>query len=33
VIAPPLIISREEVDAGIAALDAALEIADREIEK
>jgi taurine--2-oxoglutarate transaminase len=30
VIAPPLIITREEVDAGIAALDAALAIADRE---
>ena len=30
VIAPPLIITREEVDAGIASLDAALVIADRE---
>jgi taurine--2-oxoglutarate transaminase len=30
VIAPPLIITREEVDAGVAALDAALAIADRE---
>lgn len=30
VIAPPLIITREEVDAGIAALDGALSIADRE---
>jgi taurine--2-oxoglutarate transaminase len=32
VIAPPLIITREEVDAGIAALDAALAIADRETD-
>jgi taurine--2-oxoglutarate transaminase len=32
VIAPPLIITREEVDAGIAALDAALVIADRETD-
>jgi taurine---2-oxoglutarate transaminase len=30
VIAPPLIITRDEVDTGIAALDAALDIADRE---
>jgi taurine--2-oxoglutarate transaminase len=28
IIAPPLIISREEIDQGVAALDAALEIAD-----
>ena len=32
VIAPPLIITREEVDAGISALDAALAIADRETD-
>jgi taurine--2-oxoglutarate transaminase len=32
VIAPPLIITREEVDAGIAALDAALAIADGETD-
>jgi taurine--2-oxoglutarate transaminase len=32
VIAPPLIITREEVDTGIAALDAALVIADREAD-
>ena len=30
IIAPPLIITKEEIDAGIAALDAALEPADRE---
>jgi taurine--2-oxoglutarate transaminase len=32
VIAPPLIITREEVEAGIDALDAALVIADREAD-
>jgi taurine--2-oxoglutarate transaminase len=32
VIAPPLIITREEVDAGVAALDAALAIADSETD-
>jgi taurine---2-oxoglutarate transaminase len=32
VIAPPLIVTREEVDAGIVALDAALSIADRETD-
>ena len=32
VIAPPLIITREEIDAGIAALDSALSIADREAD-
>jgi taurine--2-oxoglutarate transaminase len=30
VIAPPLIVTREEIDCGIAALDAALEIADQQ---
>jgi len=30
VIAPPLIIEREEIDAGVAALDEALEMADRQ---
>ena len=30
VIAPPLVITREEIDAGVEALDAALELADRE---
>jgi len=30
VIAPPLIITNDEIDAGVAALDAALELADRE---
>jgi len=33
VIAPPLIISKEEIDVGIKALDAALAIADAETEK
>ena len=33
VIAPPLIITREEIDIGVAALDEALKIADDEIEK
>jgi taurine--2-oxoglutarate transaminase len=33
VIAPPLIISEEEIDRGVAALDEALSIADAEIEK
>jgi taurine--2-oxoglutarate transaminase len=33
VIAPPLIISREEIDMGVAALDEALKIADDEVEK
>jgi taurine--2-oxoglutarate transaminase len=32
VIAPPLIITKEEIDAGVTALDAALAIADREVE-
>ncbi len=32
VIAPPLIISKEDIDAGVAALDAALVIADAEVE-
>lgn len=33
VIAPPLIISREEIDHGVAILSAALELADREVEE
>jgi len=33
VIAPPLIISKEEIDRGVAALDEALTLADTEIEK
>jgi taurine--2-oxoglutarate transaminase len=33
VIAPPLIISREEIDHGVAALDEALSLADAEVEK
>jgi len=33
VIAPPLIITREEIDKGVAALDEALKIADDEAEK
>jgi taurine--2-oxoglutarate transaminase len=32
VIAPPLIISKDEIDIGVAALDAALQIADDEVE-
>jgi len=32
VIAPPLIVTREEIDCGIAVLDGALEIADRQTE-
>ena len=32
VIAPPLIVTREEIDCGITALDGALEIADRQTE-
>ena len=32
VIAPPLIITKEEIDVGVKALDAALAIADREVE-
>lgn len=32
VIAPPLIITREEIDQGVKALDQALSIADREVE-
>jgi taurine--2-oxoglutarate transaminase len=32
VIAPPLIINREQLDQGIDALDAALVVADKEIE-
>jgi taurine--2-oxoglutarate transaminase len=31
VIAPPLIITREQIDCGVAALDEALEIADAEL--
>ena len=31
VIAPPLIITEEQLDEGVAALDAALEIADRHV--
>ncbi len=31
IIAPPLIINREEIDQGISALDSALEVADRQI--
>jgi taurine---2-oxoglutarate transaminase len=33
VIAPPLIITREEVDHGVAVLSQALEVADREVEE
>ena len=33
VIAPPLIISREEIDHGVAALDEALSLADAEVKK
>jgi taurine--2-oxoglutarate transaminase len=33
VIAPPLIISKEEIDRGVAALDEALALADAEIDK
>ncbi|MBV9183769.1 MAG: aspartate aminotransferase family protein [Acidobacteria bacterium] len=33
VIAPPLIITREEIDRGISALSTALELADREVEE
>ncbi len=33
VIAPPLIISREEIDEGVGALDESLHLADREIEE
>ena len=33
VIAPPLIISKEEIDTGVAALDEALKIADDEVER
>lgn len=33
VIAPPLIISKEEIDRGVAALDEALSLADAEVEK
>jgi taurine--2-oxoglutarate transaminase len=32
VIAPPLIITEEQIDEGIAALDAALAIADAKVE-
>lgn len=32
VIVPPLIISREEIDRGVAALDEALALADSEVE-
>jgi taurine--2-oxoglutarate transaminase len=32
VIAPPLIISRQEVDAGVSALDESLELADQKVE-
>jgi taurine--2-oxoglutarate transaminase len=32
VIAPPLIISQEEIDEGICALDESLHLADREVE-
>ena len=32
VIAPPLIISREEIDEGVRALDESLHLADREVE-
>jgi taurine--2-oxoglutarate transaminase len=31
VIAPPLIIEKSEIDLGIAALDAALDLADRQL--
>src|SRR5262249_22488029 len=33
VIAPPLIISKEDIDKGVAALDEALSLADAEVEK
>jgi len=33
VIAPPLIISEQEIDRGVAALDEALSIADAEVGK
>ncbi len=33
VIAPPLIMSKEDIDIGVAALDAALKIADAEVER
>ena len=33
VVAPPLIISKEDIDRGVAALDEALSIADAEVEK
>jgi taurine--2-oxoglutarate transaminase len=33
VIAPPLIISREEIDSGVRALDGALALADAECTK
>jgi 4-aminobutyrate aminotransferase-like enzyme len=32
VIAPPLIITKEQVDAGIDAMDEALNVADKEVE-
>jgi taurine--2-oxoglutarate transaminase len=32
VIAPPLIIEREQIDAGVAALDEALALADAQVE-
>ena len=32
VIAPPLIITKEEIDRGVAALDEALALADAEVE-
>ena len=32
VIAPPLIISREEIDEGVRALDESLHLADRKVE-
>jgi adenosylmethionine-8-amino-7-oxononanoate aminotransferase len=33
VIAPPLIISKEEIDRGVSVLDEALALADSEVEK
>jgi taurine--2-oxoglutarate transaminase len=33
VIAPPLIVTEEQIDEGIAALDAALAIADEKVEQ
>jgi taurine--2-oxoglutarate transaminase len=33
VIAPPLIITQEEIDLGVRALDEALKIADQEVEQ